>query len=71
MKNLKRALKYLAVFSEPVVPEDDMGPARSLSYAEEGIEPESRERVRKRRKRRDKTCLEKAIAAFPGACKDE
>ncbi len=71
MKNLKRALKYLAVWAEPVVPADDMGPAHTLSYAEENTESEARERARKHRKRRDKSCLEKAISAFPGACKRE
>lgn len=55
MKHLNRTLKYLAVFSEPVVPEDDMGPAHSLSYAEEGAESEARERARKRRTKEDGT----------------
>lgn len=71
MRNLKRTLKYLAVFSEPAIPADDMGPARSLSYAEEGAESEARERARKRQKRRDRTHLEKAISTFPTACKRE
>jgi hypothetical protein len=62
LKNLKRALRYLAVWSEP--PSDD-GVPRTLSYADDGAESESRKRTRKRRKKKDRSCLEKPISSLP------
>ena len=60
-KNLKRALRYLAVWDEPAIPEQDIGPARTLSWAGEDVESESRERLRKRRTRQDGVGRDKEI----------
>jgi len=52
MKNLKRSIKYLAVFSEP--PSDD-GVPRTLSMGGDGVESEGLESLRKRRNKEDGT----------------